>query len=255
MLHGVKQPALPNGNLLLSSLPKEEWDFFRPHLEPASLPAGFIYADFDEPITHCFFPTNGMISLLTVSEDGVACEVGWVGFEGMIGVSATLGRNHMPYQTLVQVKTDGYKIPHRFVRELFRRNGTFHDVLLRVIFVLLQHVAQTSACNHFHSIQERMCRWFATMSERSGDRHLRLTQEFLSHMLGVQRTSIATVAGTMQAEGIISYTRGKIEVVDMERLEACSCECLRVMRDVLRTFTDEEKNRVVSDTRQTNVPR
>lgn len=251
MLHRTKRPVLPDGNLLLSLISNEESEFIRPYMEPASLPPGLVIADLAEPITHCFFPNNGMISLLTITDNGLACEVGFIGFEGMLGIAATLGKNQMPYQALVQAKTEGIRVPHGVIRELFKQHGKFHDIVLRLIFVLLQHFTQTSVCNHFHSIQERMCRWFATMCERSGDRHLTLTQEFLAHMLGVQRTSIAAIASTMQADGIISYSRGKIEVVDLEKLERCSCQCLSLMRAHFSDFIDDENNRRMSDTRQT----
>ncbi len=242
-------------NFLLSVLPPDEFQFIKPHLEPVTLPRGEIYAELDDPIRHCYFPNNGMMSLLSVTQSGDTCEVGYIGFEGVVGLPVIFGRNEMPYQVLVQARSEGVRVPIAAVTELFQRNREFHDHALRFASVLLRQFAQTSACNRFHGIQARLCRWFSIMCERSGDRHLALTQEFLAYMLGVQRTSISEIASTMQREGIIKYRRGKIEVVDYERLKSRACECLQLIKVELEDFLTEKKSSPKSSTRQTRVRR
>ncbi|HLA94879.1 MAG TPA: Crp/Fnr family transcriptional regulator [Pyrinomonadaceae bacterium] len=251
MLHRATKASSSIDNFLLLALPREEFKFIQPHLEPVSFPPGHVYAGYSDSLTHCYFPNNGMISLLTVTGDGHACEVGYIGREGMVGISIILGRNELPYQALVQAKTDGFRAPTEVVAKLFKRNGIFHDVSLRFMSLLFAQFAQTSACNRFHSIESRLCRWFAVMCERSGDRHLVLTQEFLAYMLGVQRTSIATSAHSMQKKKLIRYSRGKIEVIDLEKLKASACECLPVINGQYARFLREEKNLHMSATRQT----
>src|SRR4029079_2688087 len=134
--------------------------------------------------------------------------VGYVGFEGMIGLNPLLGKNEMPYQALVQANCTGTLARTAVVEQLFKKGGVFHDAVLRFTYVVLRQVAQTCTCNHFHNLHSRLCRWLSVMSERSGDKNLALAQEFLAHMLGVQRTSLGLIANSMQKDGLIRYRRG-----------------------------------------------
>jgi len=251
MLYDITDKRFPLRNFLLSVLPPDEFNFLRPHMEPVSYPVGTVYAEFCDPLRHVFFPNRGMISLLSVTEAGQSCEVGFIGFEGIVGMDVVIGKNEMPYQALVQAASDGYKVPVDAVIELFNRGTVFHDASLRFAYVLLRQFAQTSACNRFHGIQPRLCRWLAIMCERSECNNLLLTQEFLAYMLGVQRTSIATIAHSMQDDGIISYSRGKIDILDLDRLRSEACECLSVIDDELSSFLASKKYFPVSAIRQT----
>jgi hypothetical protein len=111
MLHGVTRPSFTAGNFLLSVLPRDELKFIQPHLESISLPAGHVYAEFCDPLHQCFFPNNGVITLLSVTYSGHACEVGYIGFEGMVGLPVIFGKNEMPYLTLVPAKSEGFLAP------------------------------------------------------------------------------------------------------------------------------------------------
>lgn len=217
------------GNRLLSALPEAELAKLRAHLVPASLKVGTVLANHGDSVTHCYFPTRGMISLLSVTERGETIEVAYTGREGMAGLAAVLNGHEALYQMLVQATTDCYVVEARVVSELFQSEPIFHKLLLRYVYALLKQMSQTCVCNHFHTIEQRLCRWLTVMTERSENRRLTLTQEFLSHMLGVQRTSIGLVANTMQTKGIIRYSRGKIDVIDLDRLRQNSCECYRVV--------------------------
>lgn len=228
-MHDATETRLLTDNRLLSAVPAAELDFLRPHLRSAFFKAGTLLAESGDPIRQCFFPNRGMISLLAVTEQGSTVEVGYTGREGMLGMASILGKNEMPYQALVQADADCLVADSAAVYTLFRQGGVFHDLLLRYLYALLRQFSQTCVCNHFHTIEARLCRWLAVMCERSGNRHLTLTQEFLAHMLGVQRTSIGLIATSLQASGIISYRRGRVEIVDYERLTASACECLHIV--------------------------
>lgn len=238
-------------NVILSALPPAEFEFLVARMEPVSLATGTIIAHAGDAMRRCYFPCTGMVSLLSVTEQGKAVEVGYTGFEGVVGLPEILGKNEMPYQALVQAATDGFSIESQAIMQLFKRSGVFHDAVLRYAFVVLRHVTQTAACNHFHTIEARLCRWLTVMCERSGDMHLSLTQEFLAHMLGVQRTSIGMIASTMQASGLINYRRGRVQVLDLDRIRIAACECYFVIRTEHADYLSDRRFRSVSETRQT----
>ena len=232
-------------NRLLSSLPAGEIGLLKPHLEPVMLSTGDIVFQAGDSIPHVYFPENGMISLLSVTEQGQAIEVGYTGYEGLVGISIFLERDEMPYQALVQAPTEALRAESKIVINLFNRQGEFHDIVLRYFYVILKQISQTCICNHFHKIETRLCRWLTVMSERSGNKNLVLTQEFLAHILGVQRTSIGMIAASLQSEGIIRYSRGKVEILDLKRLKKNACECYEIVSREHKKFISDEKNRYV----------
>jgi CRP-like cAMP-binding protein len=222
-------PSAAIANHLIASLPPEEFAMLQPYLELVAFPTGHFVALAGDALKKCYFPNTGMISLLAETQHGYAVEAGFTGVEGMVGTTAMFGKNAMPYQALVQAPTEGFVADTSKVLELFKQNGSFHHAVLRYAYVIVRQTTQTAVCNHFHTIHARLSRWLAVMCERSGNRNLRLTQEFLAHMLGVQRTSIGPIATAMQREGIIAYRRGNVEIVDFERLQASACECYRII--------------------------
>lgn len=238
-------------NRLLSILPPVELDFIGPSLEPVMFPVGQFVALAGDSLKRCYFPNSGMISLLAETRDGGAVEVGFTGVEGMIGMPIIFGKNEMPYQALVQAPSEGYVVSAARVSELFQRCGVFHDAVLRYSYVETRQLTQTAVCNHFHPIQARMCRWLSVMCERSGNRHLKLTHEFLAHFLGVQRTSIGSIAGALQREGIIDYSRGRIEILDVDRLRNNACECYHLISQEFSEYLGYQKQSAMSATRQT----
>lgn len=227
-------------NRLLAALPNSELNFLQPHFEPVSFMPGHIIYEAGDKVHYVYFPNNGMVSLLSVTEQGQAVEVGFTGSEGMVGLPVLLRQDEMPYQSMVQVKADCLRVETKHILKLFNRCGEFHDIVLRYFYVVVKQISQTCVCNHFHTIEARLCRWLTVMSERSGDKHLSLTQEFLSHMLGVQRTSIGMIAQSMQMAGIIRYRRGKIEIVDAERLKNAACECYFIVKEEQERFINDK---------------
>jgi CRP-like cAMP-binding protein len=238
-------------NRLLSVLPEEEFDQLYPHLEQVSFTRGTVISQAGDDLNRCYFPNDGMVSLLSVTEQGHTVEVGFTGYEGMVGIPLLLGQKEMPYQALVQVKSDCLVTDAKHVLALFDRGGMFHNVALRYLYVLLRQVGQTCVCNHFHTIEARLCRWLSVMCERSNNNHLVLTQEFLAHMLGVQRTSIGLIANSLQQKGFIRYSRGKIEILDPVSLKQRACECYFAVNDEYKKFLSDKNFGVMSDTRQT----
>ena len=220
---------LLSGNRLLEALPEAELTMLRPHFEQAMLTLGTVIANPGDHVKQCFFPTKGMISLLSVTEQGETIEAAYVGREGMAGLAWILGGQDALYQWRVQAETECLLINGDIVRRLFDKLPAFRSLSLRYVYALLRQMSQTCLCNHFHTIESRLCRWLTVMCERSGNNRLSLTQEFLSQMLGVQRTSIGLIANSMQTKGIIRYSRGKIEVTNLERLRDNACECYRIV--------------------------
>jgi CRP-like cAMP-binding protein len=234
-------------NRLLSALPDSELDILQPHFEPVSYAPGTILFQAGDTIRHTYFPHSGMVSLLSVTEQGQTVEVGFTGFEGMIGLPVLLGQTEMPYQAMVQVKAECTRVEAKHILKLFNQCGAFHDIVLKYFYVVVKQISQTCVCNHFHTIEARLCRWLTVMRERSGDKHLTLTQEFLSQMLGVQRTSIGMIAQSMQTQGIIRYRRGKIEIVDDDRLKRAACECFSIVKEEQEKFVNDKNFPAMSD--------
>src|SRR5687768_8276739 len=252
-MHDAKDDRHPIHNHILSSLPPAEFSLIRPHLESVEFEPATTLARAGDIVHTCFFPNSGMVSLLCVTEQGRSVEAGYTGFEGMVGLTVVLGNREMPYDALIQAPTIGFAVKSSVVLDLFNRGGVFHDSVLRFAYVIVKQMSQTCVCNHFHSIEARLCRWLTVMCERSGDRQVRVTQEFLAHMLGVQRTSIGLVANSLQQSGSIRYARGRVEIVDLERLRASACDCYRIVQHENARFLEDYKLTSMSDIRQTTV--
>jgi len=250
-MNGEFTPRTSLRNRLLSVLPVEEYDLIQPHLQATSFERGTLLARAGDTMENCYFPNGGMISLLCVTEQGGSVEAGYLGHEGMLGIPAVLGKNDMPYEALVQAPTDCLVVNSKHVVELFNKGGVFHDVVLRFSYVILKQMSQTCVCNHFHRIESRICRWLTVMCERSGNKHLSLTHEFLAHMLGVQRTSIGAIASGLQESGIIRYSRGRVEIVDFDRLKASACDCYRIVKREYEEFLNDNNFNAMSNSRQT----
>ena len=223
-------------NRILATLPREEYERLRPRLEPVRLTQSKILYEAGDVIRYAYFPKGGMVSLLSVTEDGRSIEVGMIGDEGMAGIPIVLRVNRTPYQVMVQIPANAMRIRGDALREEFKRGGKLQDLLLRYAHTLLTQVTQSAACNRFHTVEERLCRWLLVSRDRVQTDTLPLTQEFLSHMLGVPRTSVTMIAGTLQKGGLIRYSRGKITILDRQGMEAASCECYRLVREEINHF-------------------
>ncbi|MDQ3744487.1 MAG: Crp/Fnr family transcriptional regulator [Acidobacteriota bacterium] len=223
-------------NHLLAALPRDEYQRLRLGLTPVRLAQGKLLYRAGDFVESAYFPLRGMISLLSITEEGKTTEVGIIGNEGVVGISAVLGIRVTPYQNVVQLPCTALHIKARKLKEEFDKSGRLRDLLLIYTHTLLTQISQSASCNCFHTVEARLCRWLLISRDRAQTNTLYLTQEFLSQMAGVPRTSITAIAGRLQKAGMIRYKRGKIELLDSERLEALSCECYKVISNEMNRF-------------------
>ncbi|HYE13747.1 MAG TPA: Crp/Fnr family transcriptional regulator [Pyrinomonadaceae bacterium] len=224
------EPRPLSKNHILSRLPPEDYERFRPHLEPVELRHSQILHEAGEPIGHVYFPHRAMVSLISHTAAGESVEVGVVGFEGVAGISAVLGVDISPHEAMVQYPDGGSRVKVGALREEFKRGGALHDLLLRYTQGLLLQTSQVAACNRLHTLAERLARWILMSQDRCRCEDLPFTHEFLALMLGVRRPGVTEAAVSLQAEGYISYRRGHIKIIDREGLEQYACECYPVVR-------------------------
>jgi CRP-like cAMP-binding protein len=216
-------------NLLLDSLPVDELHRLRSRLERVELPLGMVIYEADAPITHVYFPLSGIVSMVSTMREGTV-EVGTVGCEGMAGIPVVLHATSMPTRAFVQVAGEAMRISAEDLRTAMQDLPVLERVLARYALALFDQAAQSAACNRLHTLEERCARWLLMTHDRVGSDVLPLKQTFLAEMLGVHRPAVTVAAGTLQRAGMISYTRGKVRIVDREALERASCDCYAITR-------------------------
>jgi CRP-like cAMP-binding protein len=216
---------------LLSSLLREQIDQLTPNMTTKQLPQETVLLEAGEEFDHVYFPHSGMLSLLVVLDDGKAIEVATVGREGVVGAMAGLGLYKSTVRVVVQLPMAATSISASRFRKAVDDSPAVRDLCIQYNEVLLQQARVTAACNILHPIESRFCRWLLQSADRAESDRVELTQEFLSEMLGVRRTSVSDVASHLQQLGCITYSRGIIQIVDRNALESLSCECYRTLRD------------------------
>jgi CRP-like cAMP-binding protein len=216
-------------NQLLDSLSPEDRDRLSSRLEGVALPLGMVIYEADAPLTHVYFPLSGVVSMVSSMRDGTV-EVGTIGREGMTGIPIVLHCDTMPTRAFVQVAGDAMRISTAELRRAIGEMPALARVLSRYALALFNQAAQSAACNRLHSLEERCARWLLMTHDRVGGDVLPLKQTFLAEMLGVHRPAVTIAAGTLQRAGMISYTRGKVRIVDRAALERAACECYRITR-------------------------
>jgi CRP-like cAMP-binding protein len=231
-----KHPRSAFNNHILAALPGTEYERLSPYLEMVRLPQHKILYGAGDVVRYGYFPLGGMISLVSVTASGRALEVGMIGNEGMAGLPIILESNISPYQVIVQLTCNAMRVKAEVVRATIKQGGSLQSLLLRYAYMLLTQFSQSAACVSFHLVEARMCRWLLISRDRVHSDTLQLTQEFLSYMLGVPRTSVTTVAVKLQKAGLIRYSRGKIQILDSQGLEDASCECYRAVREQISHF-------------------
>lgn len=224
-------PFAQSENHILTSLPPEDYQRLSPHLEPIELPHNQILYPAGGVMDYAYFPSNAMVSLVSQLSDGSCVETGITGYEGMIGVSAVLGVDRSPHETIVQVPDSGVRLKVAVLKDEFHRGGALQQSLLRYVQMLLLQTSQIAACNRLHSIGERLARWLLMSQDRCRCDDLPLTQEFLAMMLGIRRAGVTEAALILQAEEYISYRRGHVRILDRAGLEEFTCECYRIVKD------------------------
>lgn len=224
----------PRQNQLLAALPPDNYALLVAHLEPIELKLGDVLYEPGIVMRHVCFPTDSIVSLLYVMEDGSSAEIAVVGRDGIVGVSLFMGGETTPSRAVVQSAGHAYRLSGQVLKNTFHRAGTgkgsLHDLLLRYTQALLTQMAQTAVCNRHHSLDQQLCRWLLLSLDRLPSNHLVMTQELIANMLGVRREGVTEAAGNLQKAGIIEYRRGHITVLDRIALERRSCECYAVVK-------------------------
>jgi CRP-like cAMP-binding protein len=219
----------PRENELLAALPDAEFQRWLPHLESIAMPLGQVLYESGSTMTHVYFPTTAIVSLLSVMENGSSAEIAVVGYEGIVGVSLFMGGDSTPSRAVIQSAGHGFRLKSNVLKDEFKRAPVMH-LLLRYTQALITQMAQTAVCNRHHSLDQQLCRWLLLSLDRLQGNELVMTQELIANMLGVRREGVTEGALKLQNLGLIRYSRGRITVLDRPGLEARSCECYAVVK-------------------------
>jgi CRP-like cAMP-binding protein len=217
-------------NVILLSLPDEEYSMLRPHLEPAELPQYEILHEPGEKIAFAYFLNDGMTSLVALSRDGRSVEVGIVGKEGMVGMSLMMGLRRGTFRAIMQMSGSGLRIRSETFQEVLLYAPTLRSELSRFALMHGMQVAQLAACNRLHEVDQRLVRWLLMCQDRVDSELLPLTHEFLAQMLGTGRPSVSLAAAGLENAGLIENMRGTIRVLNRKSLEEAACECYGVIQ-------------------------
>jgi len=217
-------------NHLFAALPKAEALRWLPNLQPVDLPLGEVLYESGVTLSHVYFPTTAIISLLYVMENGASAEIAVVGNEGIVGISLFMGGESTPSRAVVQSAGKGFRLRAQMMKDEFNRAGPVLHLLLRYTQALITQMSQTAVCNRHHSLDQQLCRWLLLSLDRLEDNHLVMTQELIANMLGVRREGVTEGALKLQHAGLIQYSRGHITVLDRTGLEQRSCECYSVVK-------------------------
>ena len=220
----------PQENHILEALPQPERERLFPHLQLVALPLGKVLYESGDTLRHIYFPTDSIVSLLYVLENGQSAEIAVVGNDGAIGVALFMGGETTTNRAIVQSAGSAYQLTGARLKEEFERHGETLHILLRYTQALITHMTQTAVCNRHHTVDQQLCRWLLLSLDRLPSAELIMTQELIAGMLGVRREGVTDAAGKLQKLGVISYQRGHIKVLDRPRLEQLSCECYAVVK-------------------------
>ncbi|WP_179405635.1 Crp/Fnr family transcriptional regulator [Burkholderia guangdongensis] len=217
-------------NHLLAALPAEDLAHISQQLALVDMPLGKVLYESGGSLSHVYFPTTSIVSLLYVMEDGSSAEIAIVGNDGLIGIALFMGGETTPSRAIVQSAGYAYRLDARILKDEFRRGGSMQRLLLRYTQALITQMAQTAVCNRHHSIDQQLCRWLLLSLDRLPSSELKMTQELIANMLGVRRSGVTEAALKLQDAGLIRYNYGHIEVLDRAGLESRVCECYSVVR-------------------------
>jgi CRP-like cAMP-binding protein len=220
----------PKQNHLLAALPAAEFMRLSPHLERVPLPLGAVIYESGGEQDYVYFPASGIVSLLYVMNDGSSAEIAVVGNEGMVGIALFMGGETTPSRAVVQSAGSAYRLEAAVIKAEFAHGGALQRLLLRYTQALITQMTQTAVCNRHHVLEQQLCRWLLLSLDRLPSNQLVMTQQLIANMLGVRREGVTEAAGRLQADGLINYRRGCINVLDRAKLEERVCECYAVVR-------------------------
>jgi CRP-like cAMP-binding protein len=224
------RPTSPNR--LLAALPRKDYLRLLPGLDPVDLVFGEVLYEAGEPIRNVYFPIQSLVSLLTLVEGHLALEVGLVGREGMVGIPLALGVGVSPVRALVQGAGPALKMSAARFRTELSSSPALQRELHRYVHAIMAQISQTAGCNRFHVVEARLARWLLMTRDRMRSGRFRMTQEFLSHMLGVRRVGVTEAASALQRHKLIQYSRGNIRILNNRGLESACCSCYQAVKDM-----------------------
>lgn len=222
-------PTDAKKNDLLAALPAAEWERWLPQLDPVDMLLGDVLYESGATLSHVYFPTTAIVSLLYVMENGSSAEIAVVGHEGVVGISLFMGGESTTSRAVVQSAGKGYRLKADVIKDEFKQAPVLH-LLLRYTQALITQMAQTAVCNRHHSLDQQLCRWLLLSLDRLQGLELQMTQELIANMLGVRREGVTESARKLHAAGLIRYSRGHITVLDRPGLELRACECYAVVK-------------------------
>lgn len=223
--------APPTRNLLLNGLNGNDSATLLDGAEKVALELRYVLYEANAPISHVYFPNSAVASIIAPVGEGASVEVGTVGNEGFVGLPLLFGVDREPARAFIQVADGAVRIPAASFQNAIAESPTVRALFLRYAQSYLSQVAQSSACNRAHSIEERCARWLLMTHDRVGADEFPLTHEFLALMLGVRRAGVTVAAGVLQKAGFIEYRHGRIHIADRAGLEAASCLCYQIIRE------------------------
>ncbi|GFE80248.1 hypothetical protein GCM10011487_22480 [Steroidobacter agaridevorans] len=229
-MHSFKQSA--GENRLLATLTGPDRQRLFADFERVELCSAEIICGSDERIEHVYFPTDGIISLVTALRDGSRLEVGSIGHEGMLGSSLILGVDTSAQYAIVQRSGTAWRLGAAVFQRHLRENIALRRRLNCYMYVLMGQLAQTTACSHYHQVRARLARRLLMNRDQVRGNQFHVTQEFLAHMLGVRRVGVTNAANSLREEGLIDYRRGAVTILDGPALELASCACYRGANDM-----------------------
>lgn len=219
-----------SSNHLLAALPTTDWERWQSQLQLIDLKLGQVLYESGGKMQHVYFPVDAIVSLLFVLENGSSAEIAVVGNEGIVGVSLFMGGETTPSRAVVQSAGKCIRLDAETLKTEFKNSMPVMHLLLRYTQALITQMTQTAVCNRHHSLDQQLCRWLLLSMDRLSGNHMVMTQELIANMLGVRREGVTAAAGSLQNAGLIRYTRGRIEVINREGLEARTCECYGVVK-------------------------
>jgi CRP-like cAMP-binding protein len=226
----MQRPVPEVQNNLLAALPPDDQALLAAHMAHVDLERGRLLYDPGDPVEQVYFPHDGVISLMTLMENGAAIESATIGPEGALGLMAAVAPRQSLSRAIVQTPLRAARISADRLHEAWDKSPALRDLVDRHTEALYGHAIQSVACNALHSVEARFCRWLLTCHDRISSDTVALTQEFLADMLGVQRTTVTAVARSLQEKGAIRYRRGVVDIVDRAALQQMACECYGVIR-------------------------
>jgi CRP-like cAMP-binding protein len=226
----LSKPVKAAHNYILGKLSDDDYDRLRPHLHQVDLEPERVLFQPEQTSKYIYFPATALLSVLAVTPDGDCAEIGVVGSEGVATVCLALGDETALYQHVVQIAGTAWQVHRSVIQQEFARGGTLQRTVLDFVRLTLAQFGQTALCNRFHPVEQRLARWLLMCHDRASDPTLNVTQEVISTMLGASRVAVTQAASSLQDNGVIEYTRGRLKVLDEKRLAAVSCPCYRLIR-------------------------